>query len=254
MGDARLTAETLGHRGLASASGYTKITDHRAIPESRLLSTLRAPRRPPRSPGARDRTGRRSFDRCRQERSRPPVLIAVFARKDQCRDTCSTPLSTLGCQKAVDPLFYRGLRGDGLLTLGVGVGSLKFLSDWSHEQNDDIRPGESLSIEYASERLRGCRASRYGRDAWSITAGMRFHPNGREQSGAVTAREQSGTVVAASLIVEIPVDATKIELWFQNTDNTGCVAWDSRYGQNYWLTSLQLRHCTATPRFSNGLA
>ncbi|MGA8520215.1 MAG: hypothetical protein WB735_19195, partial [Pseudonocardiaceae bacterium] len=27
MGDARLTAETLGHRGLGSVSGYTKITD-----------------------------------------------------------------------------------------------------------------------------------------------------------------------------------------------------------------------------------
>lgn len=29
MGDARLTAETLGHRGLASVSGYTQITDAR---------------------------------------------------------------------------------------------------------------------------------------------------------------------------------------------------------------------------------
>lgn len=29
MGDARLTADTLGHRGLASVSGYTKITDAR---------------------------------------------------------------------------------------------------------------------------------------------------------------------------------------------------------------------------------
>ena len=29
MGDARLTADTLGHRGLASVAGYTKITDQR---------------------------------------------------------------------------------------------------------------------------------------------------------------------------------------------------------------------------------
>jgi integrase len=29
LGDARLTAETLGHAGLASVSGYTKITDGR---------------------------------------------------------------------------------------------------------------------------------------------------------------------------------------------------------------------------------
>lgn len=117
----------------------------------------------------------------------------------------------------------------------MGVGSVKFLSDWSYEQNGDIHPGESLSIEYASERLPRCRASRYGQDAWSITAGMRFHPNGQEQSGAVTAREQTGVVVAASLTVEVPTDATKVELWFKNTDNTGCVAWDSRYGQNYWF-------------------
>jgi site-specific recombinase XerD len=29
MSDARLTAEALGHRGLASVAGYTKITDQR---------------------------------------------------------------------------------------------------------------------------------------------------------------------------------------------------------------------------------
>jgi Family of unknown function (DUF6209) len=115
------------------------------------------------------------------------------------------------------------------------VGSLKFLSDWSHEQDGDIHPGESLSIEYASERLRDCRASRYGQDAWSIITGIRFHPNGEEQSSAVTTREQSGAVMAASLTVQVPIDATKVELWFKNTDNTGCVAWDSRYGQNYWF-------------------
>ncbi len=35
MGDARLTAETLGHRGLGSVSGYTKITDQRRREASR---------------------------------------------------------------------------------------------------------------------------------------------------------------------------------------------------------------------------
>jgi len=29
VGDARLTAETLGHRGLGSVAGYTKISDSR---------------------------------------------------------------------------------------------------------------------------------------------------------------------------------------------------------------------------------
>ena len=120
------------------------------------------------------------------------------------------------------------------------MGSLKFLSDWSQEQNDDIRPGESLSIEYASERLRSCRASRYGQDAWSITAGIRFHPTGQEEIGAVTTREQSGAMVPVSLTVEVPIDTTRIELWFKNVDHTGCVAWDSRYGQNYWFDVISV--------------
>jgi hypothetical protein len=44
---------------------------------------------------------------------------------------------------------------------------------------------------------------------------------------------QSGAVAKQPLVVEVPAGATQVELWFNNTDNTGCVAWDSRYGQNY---------------------
>jgi len=35
--------------------------------------------------------------------------------------------------------------------------------------------------------------------------------------------------------VSVPADTAQVELWFSNTDQAGCVAWDSRYGQNYWL-------------------
>lgn len=41
------------------------------------------------------------------------------------------------------------------------------------------------------------------------------------------------------LEVNVPNGATQIEMWFNNTDHTGCVAWDSRYGQNYWLGVAQ---------------
>lgn len=105
------------------------------------------------------------------------------------------------------------------------MGSLKFLPDWSHQQDGDIRPGESLTIEYSSGRAR-CRSSRYGRDAWSVVAYMRFHPGGEEQQVQVAPTSET---------VQVPIDATQIELWFHNTDAAGCVAWDSRYGQNYWF-------------------
>jgi hypothetical protein len=115
------------------------------------------------------------------------------------------------------------------------VASLKFLSDWSFEQDGDIRPGEALSIEYDVKRLPRCRASRYGRDTWSIIASIRFHPNGQEKDDPVVAVKNSGATVAAPLTVAVPSDATKIELWFKNTDSNGCVDWDSRYGRNYWF-------------------
>jgi integrase len=37
LGDARLTAETLGHTGLASVSGYTQITERRRGEARRAL-------------------------------------------------------------------------------------------------------------------------------------------------------------------------------------------------------------------------
>jgi hypothetical protein len=65
---------------------------------------------------------------------------------------------------------------------------------------------------------------------------MRFHPGGSERNGAVTARKQSGEmVVVVPLPVEVPIGTTRIELWFQNADHAGCVAWDSWYCQNYWF-------------------
>jgi hypothetical protein len=105
--------------------------------------------------------------------------------------------------------------------------TVRFRSDWSYEQVGDIRVGQPLSIEYDPARLPRCRSERYGQRAWSIAAFVRFHPGEQLQSGGV---------VPGPLEVLVPDDATRIELWFNNSDQTGCVAWDSRYGQNYWLS------------------
>lgn len=107
---------------------------------------------------------------------------------------------------------------------------VRFLPDWSQEQVGDIRAGEPLQIEYDPARLPVCRAHRYGQPAWGLAAYIRFHPGGQEQSGGL---------VPGPLEVSVPDGATQVELWFNNTDHTGCVAWDSRYGQNYWLDTAQ---------------
>jgi hypothetical protein len=106
------------------------------------------------------------------------------------------------------------------------VSTLRFLSDWSLQCDGELRAGEPLRIEYDASRLPRCRASYRGQDAWSIAGYVRFHP-GKEL-------ESVGLKYGAAE-VDVPADASRVELWFNNTDNTGCVAWDSRYGQNYWV-------------------
>jgi len=106
------------------------------------------------------------------------------------------------------------------------MATVSFSSDWSHQQSGDIRSGKPLQIEYATERLCQCRAERYGQKAWSIRVNLRFHPSGQEQAGDVS---------SGACQVNVPANTSRIELWFNNTDHTGCSTWDSRYGQNYWL-------------------
>lgn len=102
--------------------------------------------------------------------------------------------------------------------------TLRFLSDWTLQRDGELRAGESLRIEYDPSRLPACRASYRGQDAWGIAGYVRFHPGEEIESVAL----KSG-----SAELDVPEDITRVELWFNNTDNTGCVAWDSRYGLNY---------------------
>lgn len=106
------------------------------------------------------------------------------------------------------------------------MATVKFSSDWSQQQSGDIHVGEPLRIEYALERLCTCRATRYGQEAWSLIANFRFHPSRQEQAADVS---------SGGCEVDVPANTSRIEVWFHNTDHTGCSAWDSRYGQNYWL-------------------
>jgi hypothetical protein len=106
------------------------------------------------------------------------------------------------------------------------MATVRFLSDWTHQQSGDIRPGESLRLEYDPVRLPQHRAQRHGQKAWSISAHLCFHPGGQTQAGDVS---------LGPLEVSVPANTSRIELWFHNTDHTGGSAWDSRYCQNYWL-------------------
>ena len=106
------------------------------------------------------------------------------------------------------------------------MSTLRFLSNWTVQSDGEQGAGERLRIEYDVARLPTCRAGYRGQDAWNIAGYVRFHPSMELESVAL----KSG-----SAEVEVPEDASRVELWFNNTDATGCVAWDSAYGRNYWF-------------------
>ena len=108
------------------------------------------------------------------------------------------------------------------------VATVHFLSDWSQQQVGDIRAGEPLLIDYDPQRLPHCRSYRHGQPSWSVVVYLRFHPGGQTESGRVAPGPELFKVT-------VPGDARKIEIWFNNTDQSGCSSWDSQYGQNYWL-------------------
>lgn len=102
------------------------------------------------------------------------------------------------------------------------MAKLRFLSDWAHEQDGDIRCGEELVIEYDAARLPATRSKRKAR----VSANIVFHPSRQVLTASVDPEPAA---------VRVPPGVTTIELWFDRTDSSGAVAYDSHFGQNYWL-------------------
>ena len=105
------------------------------------------------------------------------------------------------------------------------MGRVRFLFDWSHEQDGDIRAGEQLWIEYDRSRFReppelirlrqqAAAAHFYlPSERWPIIVYARFYPDGQEKAFPM---EIYGKSVEGGL--NIPTGANKIELWFQYAD------------------------------------
>jgi hypothetical protein len=121
------------------------------------------------------------------------------------------------------------------------VATLRFLTGWTEEQGGAIIAGGRLRIEYDPARLTTCRASYTFAPAWDIEAHGRFLPGGQSFEGSVVAFEtdeegrRHDVPHPGVLELEVPDDATAVELWFRNWSalSSPCEAWDSDYGRNY---------------------
>lgn len=104
------------------------------------------------------------------------------------------------------------------------VAELMFHGNWEETTYGVRRQGGYLEVSYDVSRLPRCR----GAD-WEIEVFVRSLPSGEVLSGPVDDRGEP----MARRVLSIPDDATGLEVWFENSDATGCREWDSNWGSNY---------------------
>ena len=108
-----------------------------------------------------------------------------------------------------------------------------FSSDWS-ESAGKLEQGGLMRLVYAPERLQTCRYAPGGARAYNIFASWLFLPGGQTDTVAMYEGDlYGGDAAILKPTVKVPTDATSVQLWFSNSDATGCVAWDSNFGDNY---------------------
>ena len=100
-----------------------------------------------------------------------------------------------------------------------------------------------MRIDYDPDRLGDCRTQVNGEDHWRIVGYFSLDdvvPYDNEIP--VTRLQGHGrlsppTEVASDAVLEVPLgtfgQGHDLGLWFENTDETGCSAWDSNFGANF---------------------
>ncbi len=133
--------------------------------------------------------------------------------------------------------------------------TLTFTSDWQTVRTGVIVPGGTVTLAYDVTRAPTCRGSQ-----WDVTAHVAF---------ANDTQQIAVSVDGAAPSFVVPTDgATELVIYFENTDASGCTAYDSNLGANYtfavetpppWLglpTDLLTRdpsnHCAGGGPAANG--
>ena len=123
---------------------------------------------------------------------------------------------------------------------------LQFLAGWQTVKHGSIRPGGQLIIDYDICRLPNLRTRFRDIIFWQIEAFVRFHPSGELYTSSVTGgnfddagRRPFRGHRSKPFEFVVPGDAIRVEVWFrsgcQDSGRPEDVAWDSRFGQNYWF-------------------
>ena len=103
--------------------------------------------------------------------------------------------------------------------------------DYAIDVDGVLSGGQDLLVDYELARAPWCRSTYNGLQAWDVTAYWRFD-GGDIGTHSVTATSDAGRD-SVPLRITAPAGARDFEIWFENTDRTGCHNWDSDFGRNF---------------------
>lgn len=106
------------------------------------------------------------------------------------------------------------------------------------EQHAALIAGGTLVVQYDPFRLQSCRSTHNGYPGWTIQGTVRFVPGGETfelgmLSHTTPNGQPGGPAVWLASEIKIPAVVSGAEIWFRNSDVSGCVAWDSNNSQNW---------------------
>lgn len=118
---------------------------------------------------------------------------------------------------------------------------LQFLPDWLQAREGEILRGGNFSIEFAPERLTGCRRNWRGAEVWDIEALVKFHPRGElvhdDVMQQIPHRWRRDRTISETVgnYGSQRHDRNRDVVSQLCRDRRSLMLGDSRFGENYWF-------------------
>jgi hypothetical protein len=109
--------------------------------------------------------------------------------------------------------------------------TVTFADDFSETVDGPLVAGSRVRIRYDLDRATICRGFTNGSDAWGVSGFASF--DGADPVVFSVSQIVDGTTTEVTPDLSIPHGASRVELWFENTDVFGCHAFDSNESANY---------------------
>lgn len=111
------------------------------------------------------------------------------------------------------------------MNLDENAAKISFKADWSEVVKGQLRRGAKVAIDFDERRV-PCNAGNH-QPNYQVLAHYRFN------GGAIKTERVAGFIDGMPHGSITLADAGDLEMWFENSSDFGCHAWDSNLGANY---------------------